>query len=439
MRQRGGASSGGTPSITRRKLRRVVSPEQESPWEISSEEAYSTQQETDNRSDLSDWNPSPPSGDSYYRQKQQQSLLHTTHTIKARRNTHLLTLEALDRWSQEPTESKNYTATAYAPKQYLFEMTRLDDFHVRFRNPHHVPDKHYKYFLREQQERSRSRKDMHLSHQKGQIGAPSATWQDESNVQFTTYNSAYPSPDYLHNPPNMSESYPKSFVNRTCFASTCGGFSIIAAIFLLWVGILLDTQPLYIGGVLPMQAVVQEVQITTSSNKNRNSHYSQLYVNYKNKNQQQQQNNNMQDGDIDNGDGTVTKTRQKITKTYQIPLAHDRRLNRAVTAYRASIAYLLTAALCWYFQHPQRSIHSVWYRWRKKYSDIDDGTAASHSSSALPTYHGAADDFHVSNMNGGSAIYQQSIWKQTVENVRLRLAQNGILGRRRTKNAPKMI
>jgi hypothetical protein len=39
------------------------------------------------------------------------------------------------------------------------------------------------------------------------------------------------------------------------FARALGWFSLVAVIFLLWVGLLIDVQPLYIRGVLPRQLV----------------------------------------------------------------------------------------------------------------------------------------------------------------------------------------
>jgi hypothetical protein len=51
-------------------------------------------------------------------------------------------------------------------------------------------------------------------------------------------------------------------VDKICCAKACAGFSWVAVLFLLFVGILLDTQPLYISGTLP-----QHVQFTTGDRK----------------------------------------------------------------------------------------------------------------------------------------------------------------------------
>jgi hypothetical protein len=54
----------------------------------------------------------------------------------------------------------------------------------------------------------------------------------------------------------------EAVVDKICFAKFCAGFSWVAVMFLVFVGILLDTQPIFIQGALP-----QHVQFTTGDRK----------------------------------------------------------------------------------------------------------------------------------------------------------------------------
>jgi len=81
-----------------------------------------------------------------------------------------------------------------------------------------------------------------------------------------------------------------------CCANVCAGFSLIGFLFMIFIGILVDTQPLFIGGVLPE---------TVKEN--------------------------------DNG------------KTSAIHLLVDERLPMATAAYRSAVAYLLTMMACVWF------------------------------------------------------------------------------------------
>jgi hypothetical protein len=158
-----------------------------------------------------------------------------------------------------------------------------EDFHTRHRTPHYVADKDYKSYILGEQGRKRQR----------------------------------------------------PIFTDTCFAHSCAGFSLVGVIFLLFVGILLDRQPLYIQGSLPIQLKQND--------------------------------------------------RGKYVIQYLIPT--DERLDCAKTAYRTALAYLLTFALC------QAYLHRDWIQSRIRrgeYQDIPDhaSTLPSHQegSTSTPVY-----------------------------------------------------
>jgi hypothetical protein len=132
------------------------------------------------------------------------------------------------------TQSTTTKTTASVPiwkRKLLYDASiyRMEDYHTIFRTPHHVSDAQYvKYVLQQQQQQPVSViYDPHLD-------------DIDSSI------------------PNATNS--TSMLNKSCCAYTCSIFSGIAVIFLLFIGFLLDTQPLYIPGTLP--AIV--VQSTTS-------------------------------------------------------------------------------------------------------------------------------------------------------------------------------
>lgn len=101
----------------------------------------------------------------------------------------------------------------------LFEMPRLNDFHVRYRKALHVPDNHYREYLQ--------RMDEQTSKSVSSTGGASYTMSSTKGT----------------------------WVNSTCCAQSCAVFSAIAVLFLFMIGIILDTQPLYIKGCLPYQVI----------------------------------------------------------------------------------------------------------------------------------------------------------------------------------------
>ena len=114
---------------------------------------------------------------------------------------------------------------------------------------------------------------------------------------------------------------------------------MIAVLFLLFVGILLDTQPLYIKGSLPYQRL--------------------------------------------QGDDGMSKP---VTQ-YLLPTTTGagERLLPAKTAYRAAFAYLVTMAVCLYMLYP-RWFQSQIYRRQQRYQNIPD------HDSTIPVFHNGLED-----------------------------------------------
>jgi len=296
-------------------------------------------------------------------------------------------------------------------RQRLFDRTRLEDYHTVFRNPHHVPDGQYKDFIS-------GRRGLGLSRQQRGGGVNGRKRPRSSAAAVVPVE-----------------------ITADCCASGCSMFSLAAAAFLVWVGIMVDRQPLYIKGTLPAQLVqsqtqngkfvVQYLLPSGSNGYGGNNHHSQ-------------------------GDGG--------------------RLPMASSAYRAAFAYLLVAAGCYYVLN-RDWFCAQWRRVRQGYERIPDHHFQHH---ALPTTHhrgrsnddgdddgedGHRDDFSihtspfrkrlydedVDDLYSSSAqhtqAYQQGVWNQTVANVRQWLAVRGwyvgpvhrTFGGGRRKRDPKMV
>lgn len=119
----------------------------------------------------------------------------------------------------------------------------------------------------------------------------------------------------------------KPLVNKIIIAKIVGGFSIVGFIFLTCVGILIDTQPMYMQGILTKNEVF-------SSN------------------------------------GKKTKTFYAISITD--------RLEPATRAYRAGFLYLLVAIGCFAYAHNMH--HFLFKKGWQQYRDIDD------VDSTVPTF-----------------------------------------------------
>jgi hypothetical protein len=132
-------------------------------------------------------------------------------------------------------------------------------------------------------------------------------------------------------------------LSKICCAKFCAIFSFVAVTFLIFVGILFDTQPLYIPGSLP-----KHIQYVEGSSQRTQTYYS-------------------------------------ITPSI--------RLLPASNAYKAAAFYLVTGCLCWaYAYNAHFWIYSKWFR--RRYEEIPD------TDSTVPTFHVPAPARSSSNGGG---------------------------------------
>ena len=138
-----------------------------------------------------------------------------------------------------------------------------------------------------------------------------------------------------------------NMVDAICVAKFCAIFSWVAVMFLVFIGILLDTQPLYIKGTLP-----QHIQYTTGKKP-------QIFY----------------------------------------AVTYSERLSTASTAYQAAFVYLITGLLSLAYAYN-------WFWWMKsrwrQYHDIPDNDNAdsySHADSTIPTFHTTAADGELPSYN----------------------------------------
>jgi hypothetical protein len=197
------------------------------------------------------------------------------------------------------------------------EKARLEDFHTMFRTPHHAPDNKYQAFLLGQTARRKG---------------------------------------------------PGPMVNKVCCAQGCAGFSAVGAVFLFFIGFLLDTQPLFIKGSLP-KMVVQ----------------------------------------TDDGSRPVVQ--------YILP-SGDERLPSARTAYQAGFMYLITIVICLYTLYPNW-LQTQLYRRLQQYQDIPDHM--SDSDSTLPTFHTVED----LEQGSPTRAYQTNIFSRSFSGCKQWLAVRG--------------
>jgi hypothetical protein len=144
----------------------------------------------------------------------------------------------------------------------------------------------------------------------------------------------------------------KSVLNKLTIAKIIGCFSIVGFIFLTFVGILIDTQPMFLQGILT-----------------KNEEYSS------------------------NG--------KKMKTFYAVNIVD--RLEPAKHAYRGGLLYLFTSILCLGYAHNMH--HFLFKKGWQQYRDIDD------VDSTVPTFHhngdiilGAKDDYLPTN----GAIHRQA-------------------------------
>jgi hypothetical protein len=230
---------------------------------------------------------------------------------------------------------------------------RIQDYHTVFRIPHYVSDANYhKYLI-----------------QRG--------YQSESSINDE----------------------PASLLSKTCCAATCSVFSAIAVVFLLFIGFLLDTQPLYIPGALPALTVQSTVQYNSQ-------------------------------------DGTV-KSYNKPRVQFLIPGPPDERLSIASTAYHAAGLYFVSMMISLYVYNPlsfHQVISRVWsyaraFR-RRQYTDIPDSDFSSHnmiSSTTIATSEGLilGDVDPRGHLRRFSSSYQLGMWKRFTNTLKRWLASKG--------------
>jgi hypothetical protein len=315
-------------------------------WEISDHVALTIDEPDHETIDLYH-QPYQPPPRSY---PQHQSMLQQQQYQNAGGSS-LMTEEKLRRFNEQ-TKSGSSGIYAKSPsssdaltnwkldQQYKY---RLEDFHTVFRTPHHVPDSRYEAYL---------------------LGQTGRRKNDTS----------------------------QSIVNKECCAQTCAGFSAIAVGFLLFIGILLDTQPLYIPGTLP-ELVVQST------------------VNYKS-----------------GSDGTVKSYTRPVIQ-YLVPGPTDERLPAASTAYKAAAAYFLTMILSLYILDPTRfhqAARVISHRlFRKTYEDIPESVGFDDNGSMLPTVHRAKSFSGSGDLTERAASYQPGLWNRTTGTVKRWLAVRG--------------
>ena len=164
------------------------------------------------------------------------------------------------------------------------ERTRLEDYHVAYRIPLHVPDNAYRAYLQGQTGKTRKRASM---------------------------------------------------FSKNCCAHTCISFSVVAILFLCFIGFLIDTQPILMAGTL-------------------------------------------QSYDIPANDGT-----SKVVTKYLLPRPGEV-LPAARNAFRAAYAYFFCILLSLCALHPMW-IQSQIYRLRHQYQDIPDHLSSADST--LPNIH----------------------------------------------------
>ena len=203
---------------------------------------------------------------------------------------------------------------------------RIEDYHTIFRNPHHLPDAQYSKYVQLQQQ---------YNHTIGGGSGNHVYNNNADNIPTTTTSTT-------------------SMMNKTCCAYTCSIFSAIAVIFLLWVGLLFDTQPLYIPGALPtitvqsvtqeqqQQQVQQEKEPPYSSTTNQRNNYKAPRQKGPSRKQSQSSSQQQQ------------QQQRRTTPRIQfiIPGKNDERLLVAKTAYQAATMYFITMIISRYIYDP---------------------------------------------------------------------------------------
>jgi hypothetical protein len=119
-------------------------------------------------------------------------------------------------------------------------------------------------------------------------------------------------------------------ITKIRMAKFCGYFSLVGVMFMVFVGILIDRQPMYLPGILP-----KHVQYTTGDRK------PQVF--------------------------------------YAVDISD--RLEQASHAYRAAFLYLITACICLGYANNPEFFHRLFYTKKYYYQDIPD------NDSTIPMFH----------------------------------------------------
>jgi hypothetical protein len=231
---------------------------------------------------------------------------------------------------------------------------RPEDYHTIFRTPHPVTDAEYKTYLQQHQQPQQQ----HYA-----VSSPPSSL----NRSITNNNNNA-----------TTTSTGTSMITKTCCAHTCSMFSAIAVLFLVWVGIVLDTQPLYIPGALPTvvisssrNAILQQQQqqqqapqslSTTSSSTTvitNSSNQQQSQGQQQKKRQSQNRRAKSSNGNNNNNNSNSNSSKSRNRIQFIIPGKKDERLYIAKTAYQAAGLYFITMILCRYIYDPI-PFHSVY-------------------------------------------------------------------------------
>lgn len=307
-------------------------------WEISDHVALTIEEADHESIDLECVGIEPYQRQSAPRSCPQHQLLKPHQYLPAGGST-LMTEEKLRRFTEQTNQSKQQLSlssptSSVALTAWKLDQYRLEDFHTVFRTPHHVPDSQYEAFILGQSAR---RKDA-------------------------------------------------SLMTKTCCAQTCAGFSAIAVGFLVFVGIVLDKQPLYIPGTLP-ELVVQSTVAYTK-------------------------------------DGS-TRTYSKPVIQFLVPGPNDERLPAASVAYKAAAAYFLCMLISLYVLDPapfHNAARVITQKFSKQYEDIPE--TIDNGSSTLPTFHQFSRSSS-GELSERAASYQPGWWNRTTGRIQQWLAIRG--------------
>lgn len=171
-------------------------------------------------------------------------------------------------------------------------------------------------------------------------------------------------------------------VDKICFAKFCAFFSWVAILFLLFVGILIDTQPMYIQGVL-----IKSEQ---------------------------------------SGENDKAQTFYDLSQSERLPTAS--------TAYQAAFFYFLTGCVSLAYAY---NFH-FWFNSRmRQYHDIPDADSAHDAEAHLPSFNPAMKAYQYDNSFGAKIwnmtavtanrvkMQAASMWPRYRENRRARRRQTG--------------